>query len=322
MRIVTPQVAQGLVQQGWKAADLHVHTSHSYDVQPVPEFDPDSIYTKAKMRNMHWVSFTDHDTMSAYDSFRAAELIRGVEIKILDKVNVGHSVHINVYTLSKQQFLELEYIANEEQDIYKFTAYCKKHKLPFAYNHPYWAEPWELCHHKGVERIAKLFPVIELNLGRVRAKNDLALELAMRYKKGIVANTDSHSGDVGHVYTIAKGKTFKEWWRNVEKGNAVVVRGDLTASYMISEVNRRVHAIFSPKLREHDLVKFRKYTTGVKFVDILTRFMFWARKFRIGRWIMKNFMLLLSYSHLPVVIYLRKENNHGKKLRKAIENSS
>lgn len=320
VREVTPSQAQTLLKKGWKAADLHVHTNHSYDVLPDPDLDPETIYQRAKTRGMGWVSFTDHDTMTAYQAIKARpDIITGVEIKIKDPELVGHTLHINVYCLSKQQFLELELIANEDQDLKAFIAYCKKHRLPFLYNHPYWTEPGEYCNHKTIEKVAGWFPLIEINLGRVKLKNDLAIKLAKRHRKGMLANTDTHSGDIGHACTIAPGKTFREWWRNVEKGNYAVVRQDLTLTNIIAEITRRVRSLFSPHLREKQLKRY-VFRTGKKPIDVLVRVMLWARRYALGRWILRNFMLALTQSRIPAALYIRTEQQHGQALEKAILN--
>ena len=68
--------------QGWQAADLHVHTLHSYDVIPTRHVDPLNLYLKARRRGMTYVAFTDHDTMAAYDQigWRREGLVPAVEV--------------------------------------------------------------------------------------------------------------------------------------------------------------------------------------------------------------------------------------------------
>lgn len=319
-RIVTRDEAQRLIKKGWKAVDLHVHSSHSYDVMPVPELDPPALYEKAKQRGMGFVVFTGHDEMDAFEHFSRPDLVTGVEIKILDK-RIGHTVHTNVFCLNKEQFLELEYIANEKQDVYEFAAYCRKHKLPFSLNHPFWAEPGEHCRYKAVEELVKLFPAIEINPGRVKHKNDLALKLAKRYNKPIVTGTDTHTGNIGAVYTLAQGKNFKEWWKNVESGKGAIVRGDLSVHFMLEEVNMHIHELFSPNLREAELSKMVKYKLGLRALDLLLRALIVARRYWIGRFVLKHVMLLISHTRLPAVIYLHVERRSGRKLQREADGS-
>ncbi len=108
-----------LLKEGWHQADLHVHTYYSHDVLPSKFLDPIVLYEKARKRGMKYITFTDHDNMDAYDrvGWTREGLVPGVEIKIKDVKNVGHSIHVNVYELNKLQFKELMEIAKIKQDI-------------------------------------------------------------------------------------------------------------------------------------------------------------------------------------------------------------
>jgi predicted metal-dependent phosphoesterase TrpH len=103
-RTIDPQEARILLADGWQAADLHVHTLHSYDVIPTRQVDPLVMYLKARRAGMAYVAFTDHDTMAAYDQigWTREGLVPAVEVKILDARNVGHTIHVNVYTLDRR----------------------------------------------------------------------------------------------------------------------------------------------------------------------------------------------------------------------------
>ena len=65
--ILGVEEAKGFIAGGFAAADLHVHTHHSYDVIPTGLVDPLTLYRKARRLGMTYVAFTDHDTMDAYD---------------------------------------------------------------------------------------------------------------------------------------------------------------------------------------------------------------------------------------------------------------
>ncbi len=90
------------------------------------------------------VTFTDHETMQAYEIMNCKRdgLVTGVEIKILDPEIVGHTIHVNVYDLDFDQFDELEEIA-KAGDLNGFLACLKRNDLPHVYNHPLWFEPGE-----------------------------------------------------------------------------------------------------------------------------------------------------------------------------------
>jgi len=66
-RILNIKQARNFLAEGWAAADLHVHTLHSYDVIPTRQVDPLTLYHKAQRLGMTFIAFTDHDSMDAYD---------------------------------------------------------------------------------------------------------------------------------------------------------------------------------------------------------------------------------------------------------------
>jgi predicted metal-dependent phosphoesterase TrpH len=131
--------AEELMHNGWGAIDLHVHTWCSYDVLPLKNLDPLALYEKARQKGFRLVTFTDHDTMDAYDrvGWTREGIVPGVEIKILDPERVGHTLHINVYELNKKQFLELEEIAVKDQNLETFIDYLRDNDLCYVYNHPF-----------------------------------------------------------------------------------------------------------------------------------------------------------------------------------------
>jgi len=59
------------------------------------------------------VTFTDHDTMRAYDllSSELDGLVTGVEMRIKDLDLAGHTIHIMSTTSAENKFLELKEIS-------------------------------------------------------------------------------------------------------------------------------------------------------------------------------------------------------------------
>ena len=178
-RMISSRKARRLMAQGWNAADLHVHTRFSYDVIADTSVDPRFLYQKGRDAGMSFVTFTDHDTMAAYDciGWERPDLVPWVEVKILDRVRVGHTIHINVYLLDHRQFREIERIARQVQ-VELLLTYLKDNDLPYTYNHPFWFEFGEQPNLKMVPQLFELFPVVEYNMHRVRRMNRLTLELA------------------------------------------------------------------------------------------------------------------------------------------------
>ena len=198
---------------------------------------------------MTYVAFTDHDTMAAYDEigWTREGLVPAVEVKILDRRNVGHTVHVNVYTLNRRQLREIQEIARGARDIVQLTGYLRDEDLPFTFNHPFWHEPDETTPtSEAVIDVAPLFPVLEYNMGRVGRLNAQAIRLANALSKGIVAATDSHVGEVGKAFTLARGDTFKEFFGRIAAREAHLCPVDLTLPRLKEETSVRIPASVRP----------------------------------------------------------------------------
>jgi len=232
--------------EGWAAADLHVHTLHSYDVIPTRMVAPLALYLKGRRLGMTYIALTDHDSMDAYDQigWTREGLVPAVEVKILDPKKVGHTIHINVYTLNRGQFQEILKMARMVRDIEQLVAYLKDERLPFIFNHPFWHEPGEKPDLQAILDIADLFPVLEYNMGRIGRLNGQTLKLAHARGRGIVATTDTHIGDIGRAYTLARGRTFLEFFDNIQGRQSYIVPADLTLLRLKEETAIRIRDLF------------------------------------------------------------------------------
>ena len=307
-KILSFRDAEVFRKRGWQAADLHVHTLFSPDVISVRSLHPEKLYQTAKENGMDYVTFTDHDTMDAYDILdpEMEGLIRGVEIKIKDMKLVGHTIHINVYDLGNKQFQKLEEIA-AVGDLHSFLYFLRKEKLPFVYNHPLWFEPGERPNLAVIPDLIKLFPAIEYNMHRVRRKNEMIMELARRYGKGLIASTDTHSGRIGQAYTLSRGKNFREFYNNICQGKSYIVVRDLTKQDLMQEMNVWLDLISSQDM----ILKSKKISTGIshldKFIAILAgnSLRDFPRVYRAA--------LAATYkianSGLPAALYIRRESS-------------
>jgi len=309
--LISLEKARTLTDAGWQAADLHVHTFYSYDVVPTREVDPLVLYEKARARGMSFVSFTDHDTMEAYDRIGLTRegLVPGVEVKILDVDKVGHTVHINVYMLNRSQFEEIERIARGAKDIELLVEYLRSENLPFTFNHPFWHEPGEKLNARAVVELAEKFPVLEYNLGRIRKLNRLVLELAAEKNKGVAAGTDSHTGDIGRIFTVARGDNFREFFESVKKGHSCLVTEDLNYNRIKSEIFQRLEMLID----SHKWVMGKeelKMETGNALADAVIQMLSGGRTEILGvkRAILKGVARMVSKTGLPARIYLRKQN--------------
>lgn len=319
-KLITPERAAELAAEGWKRADLHVHTTCSFDVIPVRDLHPESLYEKALKLGMDYITFTDHDTLEAYEilGWDRERLVPGIEISVYDPEFAGHALHINIFELDREDFFELKEIAEIEHDLISFIKYLKRHKLPFIYNHPFWFEFHSEPNPSAVPRLAKLFPVLEYNMNELKQKNELTIALAEKLGKGIAATTDTHSGRLGKVYTLAKGDDFKEFFRNIEKGESYIVPEDLTREFLIDEMNTWIDLIFEKSQKNSDI---KNYLTGIKSLDTMVRISrstLLSYSPKLNRTAM-NLFYMISNTGLPASVYLHSEKSVLREIEKQIE---
>ena len=319
-KLITPERAAELTEEGWRRADLHVHTSCSFDVLPVRDLHPESLYEKALHMGMDYITFTDHDTIDAYKilGWDRENLVPGVEISVYDPEFAGHALHINIFELDREEFFELMEIAEIEHDLRSFIKYLQRHKLPFIYNHPFWFEFHSEPNPSAVPRLAKLFPVLEYNMNELKQKNELTIALAEKFGKGIAATTDTHTGRLGKVYTLAKGDNFKEFFGNIEKGKNYIVPENLTREFLIDEMNTWIDLIFEKSQKNRDI---ESYLTGIKSLDAMVRI---SRSALLSCFPGLNrttmsLLYMISNTGLPASLYLHSEKSLAKEIEKQIE---
>jgi predicted metal-dependent phosphoesterase TrpH len=323
-RVLNDAEARVLMADGWQAADLHVHTLHSHDVVPTRRVDPLNLYAQARRLGMTYVVFTDHDTMAAYDriGWTREGLVPAVEVKILDPKNVGHTIHVNVYTLTPRQFREIRKIAGTARDIHRLTAYLRDEHLPFVFNHPFWHEPGEEPNLPAVLEIARLFPVVEYNMGRVGRINAQALRLADALSKGIVAATDSHVGDIGRAFSLARGGTFRDFFDDIAERRSHIHPADLTLTRLKEETFVRVRSLFD-KASWLETKESLSMDTGIALLDAIV-----SRVARddvegpgISRRLLRKAIELVSSSGIPGSLYLRSQNNLADRIGRLMESA-
>ncbi len=97
-------------------------------------------------------------------------------------------------------------------------------------------------------------------------KNLIVSTLAKKYGKGLVATTDSHTGGMGAVYTLAKGDTFREFYHNVQNGRSYIVVEGGTRRHLTQEFSSWVELVFS---MDRQIREERDFTTKVWSYDRL-----------------------------------------------------
>jgi predicted metal-dependent phosphoesterase TrpH len=313
------EVAEVLSQEGWKKVDLHVHSSCSYDVPPTQAMQPKVLFERAKAHGLDFVTFTDHDTVKAYDllGWDKDGLVPGVEIAIKDQEKVGHTLHVNVFELDSTEFEELEIIANQEHDLKSFIRYLRTHDLPHMYNHPYWFAIGENPNLWAVPELIKQFPVVEYNMQNLNEKNLIVSSLSKKYGVGIAATTDSHTGGMGAVYTLAEGETFREIYNNIRKGRSYLVVEGGTRRHLTEELNSWVELLYSMDKKIRDDLDF---TTNIwsfdKLINVFAneKIKEFPRLNNLAIKLFKNF----SRSGIPAYMYMRTERPLVSRIEKSV----
>lgn len=329
--VVDEKQAILMQNQGYLAIDPHCHTSFSYDVPDVPETSPEYIITSQKNKGLLPV-ITDHDTLKGYLSARKIDrkIIPGVEIrikpekaKLVEYKNI-HTLHINVFGLTKEQYYILRNIATINKDLDQFVQFLKDEDLEWTYNHPFWHENHERLQWRAIPGLAKnYFDVIELNAGMPKSMNDLALNIAQRLGKGVVASSDSHTGKPGTAYVLAEGKNFKDFWNNIKQGEMMIVRSDMNAITTVKEASCMIRNIFHSNINPTPEQHFRS-AIGINPVDRIATAVTsgWLKNKFIIKKALQMTMQTLNYGAGPLLawrLYLRKNNVFADKIRKRIE---
>lgn len=194
----------------FRSMDMHVHSC--YSVEPIPGLSgvtfspgetPEMLYNRAKRRGMDFVTITDHDTIDGCLDFLAThpgiqDFVVGEEVSTR-LPHSGLTVHINVYGHTLPQHDEIQ---RRRGDAFSVAAYCRDESLFFAWNHPFYRENLSTIEEPEFMRLVREVPVIEgRNGGRMQLLNMLAEELAVREGKAIQGGSDTHTGEIGSVYT-------------------------------------------------------------------------------------------------------------------------
>jgi predicted metal-dependent phosphoesterase TrpH len=194
----------------FRTMDMHVHSCFSKEEVPgvrdvtfSPRETPEELYALAKQRGMDFVTITDHDTVDGCLDFLArhpgaADFVVGEEVST-QLPSSGLTVHVNVYGLDREQHDELQ---RRRADAFAVAAYCRAQRLFHVWNHPFYRENLSSIEESEFMRLVALVPVLEVrNGGRMQVLNVLAEELAVREGKAVQGGSDTHTGNVGSVYT-------------------------------------------------------------------------------------------------------------------------
>jgi hypothetical protein len=212
--------------------DMHVHSCFSVEGVPglkgvtfSPKETPEELYGRARARGMSFVTITDHDTIDGCTDLlsrypHASDFIVGEEVST-ELPTSRLTVHINVYGHDEAQHLALQ---QRRADAFAVADFCRRQGLFFVWNHPFYRENLSTIDQTEFMHFLAEVPVVETrNGGRMQALNVLAEELAVREGKGMQGGSDTHTGNIGSVYTAVGSADLPGFFAGILAGESRIV---------------------------------------------------------------------------------------------------
>lgn len=244
------------MQSGHTRADLHLHSTHSFDVPDLPNLRPRALFEKAMTgggdphRRMDWFALTDHDTMSGWEELvrdlpeaDRALVIPGVEHTLYDR-RLGFTLHVNLFGLDPDAYAEMRRRVDTLDDL---LLWCAVSGVRCQYNHPTWWVRREL--RRGlvdfgrVPDIARRFDVLELNAARTPAQNLITISIAEELGLPLTASSDSHTGEVGRSWTSAPATSADAFMGAIWAGEGETHLESLSYAGLLNEAHALVDVI-------------------------------------------------------------------------------
>ncbi|VVB65132.1 Uncharacterised protein [uncultured archaeon] len=123
-----------------------------------------------------------------------------------------------------------------------------------------------------------------------------------------MAATDTHSGNIGKIFTLARGDTFREYFKNIAAGKSYLVVCDMRMDDFINEVNTWINLIFDSGTTRSTEAHF---SIGICYLDKVI----WALTSetlsnlpRLSK-VLEFLAYKISNSGIPAYLYLTKENH-------------
>ena len=326
-KIVSRERGIELIKEGYFALDPHCHSSYSYDVPDVKETGPENIIRAQKLKGLKTI-LTDHDTLNGHNYLKNKGEITVPAVELTFKPKIARKIvsyrpiqtlHINVFRLKDKDLVNLKKIA-ETGDLDVLIKYFKQHDLDWMYNHPFYHDKSEKLNWKVIPALAQnYFEVIELNSSYSKGFNDITERLAESLSKGIVASSDSHTGAPGRGMVIAKGKNFKEFWKNVKEGNAYVVRENMGTWDIVSEASLIINQAFKVRINPRQGRGYTPATDVERFDKILGSVTKGRLKKRyLAKKILQMILQSLNYIAVPLFawrLHVTRDENRAQSIR-------
>ena len=308
-KIVSIEQGMKFIGDGYFALDPHCHSSYSYDVPDADNTSPESIVKMQKSKGIK-TTLTDHNTLEGYNYLRrkGIKIIPAVELtfkpliarQIISSRPI-QTLHINIFGLNNNDLAVIKEIT-QRGDLDELVAYLKQNDLAWVYNHPFYHADKEHLNWKVIPALAKnYFDVIELNSSYSKGLNDITQKLAENLGLGIVAGSDSHTGNPGKALVIAEGKNFNDFWENVLEGKAHVVRKDMGTFDIVHEASLIINQAFRARLRPRPGRKYTPATSIAPFDYVIKSVTSGKLKNRfIAKQVLHMMLQSINYTAVPI----------------------
>jgi predicted metal-dependent phosphoesterase TrpH len=328
-KIISFEEGMKLIGQGYFALDPHCHSSYSYDVPDAKDTSPESIIRQQKLIGLKPI-LTDHNTINGYDYLKRKgyDIIPAMELTFKPKIarkifSYKHkpiqTLHINIFGLHNND-MEMIREITQRGDLDELIKYFRQNDLDWTYNHPFYHEKKEHLNWKVIPGLAQnYFDVVELNSTYSKGLNDIAQRFSNKLDKGIVASSDSHTGNPGQGFVIAEGKNFKDFWENVKNGESYIVRKDMGTWDIVREASRMMNQAFRTRKRPYIGRTYTPSTTVQPFDELLKSVS--SGKLRntfITKKIIQMMLQSINYTAVPLLawrLHVTKDEEKADRIR-------
>jgi len=223
------------LRRGWKRADLHVHTRFSGwgHLRPIGAMDcyvtPDAAFETARARGMHFVCFTDHNTISGALDFLSRRPEQEDRVIVGEEVDTwipGSSQRLHVSVLGVDESPHDD-IARRRGNCFGLIAELRSRGVFFVLNHPFRGFRSVRSARRDLAIVLPLVPAIEVCNGSDPRSHGRILKAMLDSgdfgPKVLVGGSDAHRTQrIATVHTAAPGRSKWEYLESLKRGICVV----------------------------------------------------------------------------------------------------
>jgi len=210
--------------EGWKRADLHLHTSFSgwrslslIDAQDC-YVSPEAGFAAARARGMDFVCFTDHNTIDGALDFLSRHPEEEERVIVGEEIEArfpdsSQWIHINVLDVDEALHADL---ARLRGNCFELIAELRRRERLFVLNHPFQSFRSIATARRRLAEVLPLFPAVEVCNGTSPRSHVHVLGAMLRHDehRGTVhvGGSDAHTrAGIASVHTTAPASTKAEF---------------------------------------------------------------------------------------------------------------